>query len=141
MTAAPDPMDALLTFLLTDTDLAADVGELVFGSKLPPEIVGGMPQRCILLLLAGGSGDDDGYLRFGRIRFDVRTYGDTDAAARILHLLAHRVLKNLNRRVSAGVLLHAATRVGGPIADREPNTDWPFVLSTYQLGYGEAVVP
>ena len=137
MTAAPDPIDAVITFLEDDADVAAGAPSRIVGSKLTAAIVDGMPQKAVMVLLAGGSGTDDGYLAFGRIRVDVRTYGATDAEARALHLIVHRALKNLRRQVVAGVLLHSASRIGGPIGQRDPATDWPFVLATYQVGYGE----
>lgn len=140
MTVA-DPIEGLTTFLKADVDVAALTEGRVFGEELPVNQTAAMPRKCIVVESSGGAGAfGRAYQDYGDVRVDVRYYGETPYEARKLQRAGYGALKHLRRSPHAGVLLHWASRSGGPMNLRDPDADWSFSFESYQLLLAEVAV-
>lgn len=129
----PDPLAALVAFVAGDAEVAALVGARVFGQELPAGEVQQMPRPCVVLQTAGGFGER-GEAPVQRVRVDARCYGRTLHEAMQVHLAVYGALrKRLLRSQQGDALLHSAILEGGPSPLRDPDADWPFVLSSWQI--------
>lgn len=132
--AVPDPILAVMALLAADTDVAALVSGRVYGMELPEADDVSMPRYALVVTLAGGNLLTGGtWSEYGDPRFDVFAYGATRLEANQLYRAAHVALKAMTRVKHASVLLHWARPAGGPIPLRDPDTTWPYVLSTWQV--------
>lgn len=131
---AANPLAALVAYLRADADVAALVGVRVFGRELPRAETDAMPRQAVVLKRAGGGLLGRGYQEYGDIRVDVYCYGATGLEADELHDEVRAALKHrLRATVAAGVLLHWARPSSDGSSGREPDTDWPLTVSSWQL--------
>lgn len=141
MTAPPDPLSALITFLKADVDLAALVSTRVFGDELPAGQTTAMPRKCVVVEPSGGTQSiGRAYQNYGDGRFDIKSYGETPFEAARVQLAVYGAMKALRRKTHSGVLLHWAIRSGGPLPLRDPDTDWPSRFESYQVLAAEVSV-
>lgn len=138
--AMPDPVIALKTYLAADADIAALAGAHVYGNELPETLDTEMPTFAVVIVHAGGGSMGLGFEDFGDFRFDVFAYGPTRYEANRLWRAVHRCLKQLSRVVRDETLLHWAKPAGGPNTLNDPDTKWPFTLSTWQVLLAEVPV-
>jgi len=138
----PDLTSALRTYLLNQRALTELTAERVIGGELPQSVIAGMPQACVVLALAGGLGTyGNGGQAYGDRRVDVRAYGATLHDAQQVSDVVYEILKfQLVRRVSEGCLIHWARQGSGPQPLRDPERDWPFVWSSWQVLASEVAV-
>lgn len=136
----PDPVKALMSVLAANADVAALVSTRVFGGELPESQATSMPRLCLVVTHAGGGHFGTSWQNYTDLRFDVFSYGATRHEAAQLWRAVHRALKGLRHTVSASVRLHWARQAGGPIPLRDPDTDDPYVLSTWQVLISEVAV-
>jgi hypothetical protein len=130
---AADPAAALVAFLKADADVTARVGSRVFAGELPAEENDHMPRQAIVVNPAGGGLIGRGYQDYGDKRFDIDCYGETKRQSHDLYLEVFPALKQLRREVHAGVLLHWARASSDGRAMRDPRTDWPVTISSWQV--------
>jgi hypothetical protein len=131
--AEPDPLAALVSFLRADEAIAERLGSRVFAGELPREENDQMPRMAIVLNPAGGGLIGNGYQAYGDKRIDVDCYGQTKRESWLLYLDLHAALKGLRRAVHEEVLLHWARLSSGGRALRDPRTDWPLTISSWQI--------
>ena len=130
----PNLIAALISFLSADTALDFYVAGRIFGEELPESAVAAMPRDCIVVKTSGGAGAfGAGWQEFGDRRVDLRCYGPTPLQANLVSDLAYVALKQMHRSLQGDCLLHWARIAGGPQALRDPDTDWPFALSSWQV--------
>lgn len=134
--SVPDPTAALVAYLRADTALYALVGARVYGAELPASEASHMPRAAVVVRDAGGMGARS-EAPVWTPRVDVWCYGATPLEAKAVHLAVHAALRVLHRQVHAGALLHAASPGSGPHADRDPDTRWPLVWSSWTVIAGE----
>lgn len=138
--APPDPIAGLVAYLKADAGVAATVGTAVYGTRLPAGVASGTtPPSAVVVAAAGGLGEG-GDAPLMRPRVDVRCYGTTAAGAMAAWAAAFAALRALKRRSHASALLHAAVQEGGPLSLFDPDTDWPFVVSSWLVLVGEEPV-
>lgn len=130
----PDLLFALITALRTDSDVVAMVGNRVYGLQVPDSETVNMPRaalvvRYVTLPMMYGTGSQN----YGDNGIEVLTYGATPYDADRLWRIVHPMLKHLMREVHSHVLIHWARPISGPYPLRELDTDWPYVLSTWQV--------
>lgn len=132
-----DPVAAVVAFLKADDAVAALTGSRVFGGELPGREAKSMPRAAVVLKPAGGGLLGTGSADFGDQRLDVDCYASTPLGAWTLHLAVYTALKHLRRGVYAETLVHwAKPSTKGTLA-RDPDTDWPIAVSSWQVLAGE----
>lgn len=109
----------------------------VYGVRLPRAAAGSMPRKTIVVRGAGG-----GYLGAGAYmptideRIDVRSYGVSAEEARALASSVSTLMHVADdERLDAGRIMWCQ-RSGGPTDLAEPDTGWPFTLTSWQV-YGD----
>lgn len=132
MSAAVDPIKGVRALLLADTDVAALVGDSVYGAEIPETLSASMPVAAIVLKPAGGpSRPGGGYQQFGAVRVDVVCYGETLKQSWSVYLAVYTALQDLRRGVYDGVLLHSADPSSKGVTARDPVTQWPTTYSSW----------
>jgi hypothetical protein len=130
--AMPNPLVAVITLMKADAAIIAQVATRVFGEELPRSEVGSMPRKAITLHSNGGRYDQDDLI-VSPYRINTHCYGATVYEALQVDLVVYEFFKNLKRRgiaTGGGVLL--ANAETGPFTLRDPDTTWPYVLTTYR---------
>lgn len=140
MSEWPDPLIAVIAYLKGDADVTAITGDDVYGNRLPEALDPVMPRFALLVTHAGGGALGTGWQDWTDLRFDLTAYGPTEYEANRLWRAAHRCMKQLAHAVSGGVLLHWARQAGGPNALRDPDTTWPYTVSSWQVLLSEVEV-
>lgn len=139
--AEPNLISALLALLKANSDVNTTTAGRVWGGEVPAGQVDTMPRTSIVVQAAGGLGVfGRSYQRYGDKRVDIICYADSPRAAYALWLQVRPVLKHMRRQVQAGTLLHWARQSGDATQARDPDTDWPAVLSTWQVLAAEQTV-
>ncbi len=133
-----DIIEGLTVFLQADIPLAALVGTRVFGNELPRSEAKHMKRKAVVLqpsggpILMGGS-----YVRHTSQRFDVFSYGETVFQCQRISRAVFDALKQLQRSVSAGMLIHWVDPAGGFANLRDPDARWPINFQSFQAFYAE----
>ena len=140
----PDPLVAILTFLKADAGVAAIAATRVFGEEIPQDQVttvatGETILQTVVVRRSGAepSVGDASRVKFSRPRFDVFSYGETPHRAAALDLACYEALKQMEPTVQGTCRLHDAVLLSGPIAMREPDTQWPLVWRSYAVAVAE----
>ena len=136
----PNPIIAIIDFLQADTTVGSVMATRVFGAELPPGEVSSMPRECAVIKASGGPGSDMNYMKTNRNRYELRAYGRTPLLAWDAHLAVHDALKQMVPNVINSTKLNNAIQVQGPMQLRDPDTNWPFVLSSYSISASEVTV-
>lgn len=138
----PDHIDALVQLLRADPEVAALCdGHVYGGTAIPRAAVRRMPANAVVIAYSGGVGAlGVGAQSWGDVRVDARSYGPSEQGAGVVFRAVYTALKGFERKVFADMLLHWARPVGGPLQLRDPDTDWPFILTSWQVLAGETPV-
>lgn len=126
-------------------------GERIYGEELPREYATpGVAPLYALVFRDSGSGAlrEEHFAYASQYRIDVWSYGPTPFEAARLRRRIQGLLKQMNRTVvtvGAGaeavkVLLHSAIRTAGPITFRDPVTDWPIQVLTFEIAAADLAV-
>jgi hypothetical protein len=134
----PDPIAASVAFLLSDAPLVTLVGSRVFGGELPAREAEHMPRAAVVLKPAGGGLLGTGTIDVGDTRLDVDCYGATPLDAWTVYLAVYGALKGLTRGAYASTVLHWARPSSRGTLARDPDTDWPVTVSSWQVLAGES---
>ena len=136
--AIPDPMAALVTLLLeSGGPVVAQVGTRVFGGELPDNENQHMPRKCVVLhFIPGGTRLADWTPRRGQ-GLETKCYGANYQEAMSVHLAVYETLQFLERRAISNMLLYSATLLSGPMHMIDPDTDWRYMLASYNVEVGE----
>lgn len=131
----PDRVAALIAFLQTNAAVAELTAGRVYGGELPESEQRHQPRPAVVVSPGGGGSGSIGnaFQEYGDRSVDLRLYGKTPGQADLLWRTVAPALKHLRREVHAGCLLHWAKPSVGEINLRDPNTQWPFVLASYQV--------
>jgi len=130
-----DPIEAVVTYL---QDVTAAT---VFGGELDRREAKTMPRQVVVVKPAGGGLLGASGQPFGDQRVDVDCYGETPRDSWLLHLAIEDALLSLSRRVYGSTLLHWAKPSARGTLARDPDTDWPISVSSYQVLAGRASTP
>lgn len=131
-----DVVTAVQSWLADGGALAEAAEGRFFGHGLPDDEAQSMPRACVVITDAGGYTDDLPEA-MDRGRVDIRAYGETRDVAKRVAVLVRARMRELTRTVRHGVVLSAASRVGGYIPYSEPIGGWPAVLRSYLVPYVE----
>jgi hypothetical protein len=134
-----DPVAALVSLLLADPKISAEVGNRAWGIEMPREEARNQPSKGLVVQPAGGTASVGGYLAHTTMRLDVLAFGATPHEAYVLSCLVRGVLRGARRQVvtveGAPVLLHWLEEAGGQTSGRDPQTQWPVVTQAFQIFY------
>jgi hypothetical protein len=136
----PDPLNAIYCLLKADAALTARVGTRVFNKELPPAETVSMPRACVVISPAGGGAIGRGYQQYGDVRVDAFCYGATLNEAWLVYLDVKAAMKRINRQVAATVLVHWAKESSGGTLARDPTSEWPVGLASWQVLVAEVAV-
>lgn len=129
-----DLVASLVALLDADAGIADDAEGRVFGGELPAAESAFMPRRAIVVRPSGGpSLFADSYVQADTQRVDISAYGATVAEATALLDRAAGVLLPIQRRASAGVLIHWVKSAGGFWTGRDPQFGWPRAWRSFQV--------
>jgi hypothetical protein len=130
-----DLVGAVVAFLKADGGVAALAGTRVYGGELPKSesATPPMPRAAAVVKEAGGGVLGQAYQEHGDVRLDVICYGATPYEASRLSGAVYTALKNLKRVKITGVLIHWATASSKATGARDPDTDWPLSVSSWQV--------
>ncbi len=129
----PDPLEAVRVFLAANAGVSAQVGTRVYGTELDDSETVNMPRKAIVVKPTGGAGFGTGYMPLGTNNIDVWCFGGGPYEAGEVRLAVYEALKELNRQIANNTLLHWARESGGAVSFRDPDTDWPVQLQTFQV--------
>ncbi len=130
--SAPDTLDAVTAFLMADAGVAALAARRIWPGETPPAEAKDMPRQAVVVAWAGSYGQTSD-VPLQQPRVDVTCYGATLQEARTLYLAVLAAFRGLARAVYADCLLHSAIQGGGPLMGRHPDTDWPYVWSSFSI--------
>ena len=136
MVTIVDPLSAICSLVREDTALAAIHSGRVFGIELPESEAQSMPRSCVVITHSGGLSSGQGARSTVPIttsRMDVKCFGQTTMNCSHLHWNVHYFLVNLTRTFIASSIIHSAVVSGGTLALRDPDTDWPYFLASYDI--------
>lgn len=140
MALPPDPISALVTYLKTDTDLAALVGTDVFDREVPQAQRTDMPKAMLVVNPIGGS-TDASFHRLGLIDVDLLAYGAVPYLAGQVARAAHQALKHMAQNEfsadNGSVQIKNAVKLAGPISLRDADTRWPIEMYTFRITASE----
>lgn len=136
----PNPIIAIIDFLQADARVTTVMAARVFGAELPPGEVSNMPRECAVIKASGGPGNDMGYMKTNRNRYEIRAYGRTPLLAWDAYLAVHDALKQMTPNVTNSTKLNNAIQVQAPMQLRNPELKWHFVLSSYSISASEVTV-
>lgn len=132
-----DPLAALIGWLRARPALsAAPLSGRIFAGALPPAEVPNMPRMAVVVRAAGGP-ESPRHLPIVVMRLDVMAYGRTHHEAAAAQWPVFDELRRLVRVTTGGTLLHAANPAGGPISGRDPDTEWPQLVTSWLLTAAE----
>lgn len=133
MPSRTDPIAAVVAMLKAHDPLDDLVDGRVFGGELPQAEAEQMPRPAVLVRYSGGGTLGTSYQQWGDVRTDLICYGQTAKTASDLWRICHPRLKQLARERWAECTLYWARESGGPLNVRDPVTEWPYCLSTWQV--------
>lgn len=143
---AGDPTDAISATIAALKDSAAVtalVGTRVFGAELPAAETVPMARESIVVAIAGTPSTSPGtsdWIKWSRRRVDVRCYGPSFARAMLVAVTAEAQLKGWTRKAVGGILIDVFTHTAGPIQFRDPDLDWPTVITTWNVLHADALI-
>ena len=124
-----DGLKAIVLYLYNHPSWSSAIH--VHGAELP---TGYSLTKSVLVLPEGGPSSDD--LPISYERFTFHSYGPTLYDAKDVDLLVYKILIRQKGEVTYGsgkVKIMYAHRVFGPLAIREPDTEWPRWSSSYDI--------
>lgn len=137
-----NPITSIKTYLLTISAITALVGTRIYGEEIPFDATDEVDLPPTIVLDNAGKRDLWGAsnMDVSGFRVTTRCYAPTLLQASDLDLLVYAAMKSINRWAVAGVGgLHYATQESGPRMLRDPDTKWPYSVSSYMLMVGEVV--
>lgn len=109
----------------------------IFGVELPESEHDSMPRACAVVRPSGGGTATRHRMPAGVQRVDIRHYGETpweaaeieQAMASLLHFFTQQTVDV----DGTPVLVRSFVQAGGVNQLRDPDTDWPYALTTWQV--------
>lgn len=132
MAIPPDPLAALVGYLLADADVAGLAGTRIYGGELPDESSQPTLPPTVVLQDAGGRYPRSNSQQYTAL-VDVRSYAPTPIETKQLDLACTTALNRLARTIVNGTVLFSAIKEDGPRPGRSQTSLWPFSLSVWSI--------
>lgn len=128
-----DYVAGLIALLRASEPLQLLVEDRIYGMELPRDTTSSeMPRTALVVNPSGGLGIPS-YAPITRPRIDLRAYGSSPNAAMKALLAAHDVLKYAKNDSTTGVKFYGLTLLSHPVNLREPDTEWPLAVSSWEM--------
>jgi hypothetical protein len=142
-----NPVTATMNVLSASATVTTAMGgtSSVYGGEIPKGQIASMPKRAAVVAAAGTPGIGPGTadnVPVSVSRVDVRCYGRTREEADVVALAVAHALKAWDRGQTSGRHhVHWFHRTAGPVPLRDPDTDWPISVVTFQLQMADELAP
>ena len=138
----PDPIAALIQWLLADSDVSTAVSNRVYGPELPEQETKNQPRAALVIKSGAGQMLPRGCARLGDPIIEAWAYGASTGEINTISLLVYQKLKfELVRQEINNTLLHSAVPINQPVSFRDPNTNTPARMQSFQLLAAETATP
>ncbi len=127
-----DPVQALVTLLKADSNIAALCGTRVFGQNLPAGEANYMPRTALIIQNTGGT-PGAGMSRQYNAQVDVRAYGSNAVEASQLLLTANLILQGLGRVVVGQTIIYGALMQTGSFYGIEGKGFWDYQFAVWLI--------
>lgn len=136
-----DYLSALRTYLLSQPRVTDLCDREVYVLSIPgsEDFVKSMPKKVVVLIPVAGD-ERMGLSPISHARVDSLCFGATDIEAFALSNAVSQALKDLDRKVFDGVLLHSVTISGGAAIARDPDKMWPAMRRPFTIRADERKV-
>lgn len=142
VTVIADTLGELRNLLRAETAITDLVGQRVYVPKLPRSEMQTEPKKVIVIRPTGGAGGGGagggqrGNIKVNTQRFDILCYGETDfEASRVARTVAG--FFKYSERVGSSAFLHWVNWAGGFVKGVDPDTEWPFIWTSYTVLSGD----
>lgn len=135
-----DLIEGLKAYLAQDPGVSAlTPTPLIYDEELDLSEDINMPTKVIVLMRGGGAGGP-ATLQYSVPRVNVRCYGETSHLAMTVYEAVKLALKNLDPSIWAGTYIHYVSLVTDAIPYRDPVTQWPYNVSSWQTMMADQTV-
>ena len=143
MSTQPDYMAAFQSYLQNTSEISSVVGTRIFVSEIPKSEIVNMPRACAVLGFGGGGLLTSGqsFVPVSDRRIDVRCYGRTPFEAWQVQAPIHNALKFMPRTTIGGAALLWASLDTAEQQLRDPDMEWPFIFSSWQVLVADIPTP
>lgn len=129
-----DTVGALRAALLADGTVVVDA---IYGDELPLEEVDSMPAKVVVIRSAGGGTFGGREKTWSDGRFDVDVYATSMKEAGDVYATVRKSLAQIDRKKvtvdGIPILVHWAHETMRGIVGREPDTQWPTCIGSWQV--------
>lgn len=132
-----DALQATVVMLKASAAVLALADTRVYGEELPEGEASAEPRAVVLVRRVPGAPRVGGFLALQEDHFGVWCLGENPYRAMELHLATADALKHARRQVQEDTLLHGFDPLSGPEPGVDPDTQWPYVFSTWRCLAGE----
>lgn len=128
-----DIIAGLIEILKSCTTVRDLIGNKVYGSSLPCEIIEQMPAKCIAIKPAGGEQRAQTSTTI-RGRYDIWHYGESEYEAGVLYRIVYDCLKAVEREfvraAGSAMLIHSISLTEEGMKYIDPDNNWPALINT-----------
>ena len=137
-----DALVAIIAFLKADADVTTQVGTRIYGVRVPQKKVAAMPTKTIVVRRVTGGGGEGArsYVPLAAHTMDFRCYGRSEQETTDVYLALHDALFNMRPNVQGTTKLIDATDPNGPTDFVDPDTDWLFLLESWDIRFDKRAV-
>ena len=129
-------MGALIRICQADPDVQRLVADRVYGGELDPMLNKSMPVASVVIRRSGGGALGPGarsYVPWRVQRTDFLCFGKTPREAGEVEDAIYQLIIQLTTTKVDNILVKSAVHSGGPLDNRDPDTDWPFVIDVFDV--------
>lgn len=133
---------AIQQYLLTIEEVTELVGSNIFLLEIPQSSDLTEPFMCTVVRAGGGAARyGSGTLELNDLRIVMASYGPTLHLAYNIDGAIYEALKTLTPSVWGSTYLHWVKPAVRPIALRDPDLQWPYVVSSWQTLASDITIP
>lgn len=137
----PSATAATRSLLIADADMAALLPGLtaegtprvnVFCQAMPEDMASAKAQAAIVVRNSPGTQPMGGYSELVEPSYDIYCTGETHEQAWAVHQRMQHTLRQARRQVFDQCLLHSYDQISAPRSGNDPQTQWPYVMTTWK---------
>jgi hypothetical protein len=125
-----DVIQAAIDILTADPEVSTLTNGAIFDSELGESEDFSMPTYAVVVQFGGGPGPPL-MLQFRDRRLNIICYGPTDSLCDVLYEAVEACLRATTPQVQASTYVHWINPTTGPMYRRDPQTEWPYITSSW----------